>query len=104
MGGRIPIRTATLQSAVPLGDPRAPFSMPVVSAFLANAMGYSGRYPTAALLKSFGDESTAEKWCFVGRSSLKYFFFTRGMLPHEHLSAAHIPPHLLLSSLPIYPL
>ena len=84
-GGRLPFRSATLQTVVPLGDQRAPFSMPVHSARLANAMGHAGRYPTAALLKLFGDKSTAEKWYHGGRSDSKHFFFTNGALAHLHI-------------------
>ena len=85
-----------------LNDPTISFSMPVPAIALAKARGFENKKAVSSFLKEFGEPSTGDKWCYVGRANLKYFFFTRGALPHVPIVSSTYPsssPSFLLSYL-----
>ena len=85
-----------------LNDPAISFSMPVRAMVLASAMGHTNKKAISSLLKKFGDPPMCDQWCHVGRANNKYFFFTRGALPHVPIVSSTYPsssPSFLLSYL-----
>jgi hypothetical protein len=86
-----------------LNDPTISFSMPVPAIALAKARGFKNSKAVSSFLKAFGEPSTGNKWCHVGRANLECFFFTRGALSHVCTVSSTYPfssPSSLLPHLP----